>query len=1570
MKLKVKKEMFFQKILMFVLIGMVLFLTGCSDENGTEKELYAGGWILHNINDNTPTIINFDYNNIAEYNFSYGFPGYSPSYYSSIFWFMHPAQGIAVASNIPRGNPLKQTLYSYVSNPFPDSYNSRFNIDKSVYLNFLVADTGDVSRDDTLQFAYDTSSEEVIYNYNLWDSLDPLLKEKKEFSFGHAPYLPGSIGVDVYNGRIYLRNYLLNGKEGMHIIKQTIGGASSDGVIVSYSLENPSYKIYENRILISERNITHDYYSDSGELTSQIWDERYFDSPHISDNKNYLVEMVIPAYYPVFNKTIVSAEFSTSQIDKNPPYLDLLEISPVFNEGQNINLNFRAKDDQSVPIVKAYFKSESSDWMEINLINSENRELGEYSNSAAGNFAAYGEKIDLKIQINDSSGNSQKYEIYPVSLKEKTINIDELKITRPIIDESSITNPRELPELSKIVPGDIIGISGYVRDNNMKGIGGILLEGFNNGISFGKKISSYSSAVNHNTNYVYWDKGFFYYEYQVPVDSSEKLNITFTSSPVGIYNGIGFYREGDITRYEHDIMVMNIQLPERIYVKQPTIIKSKIANVGKNPELAEIIFRNNYQELERRNISLNPNQISEEEFSFMPIGGDNFLEVIAENANDENLNNNQKNIFFKLVADKDVSGQITSGYNYYINYSNITLKITNNGRTEINNITYSLGIANQSNYKGYEETLFVEIDSGNISKLGSGKNETIISNAKLKIPGFYMLRLNATSSEDQNPNNDISIDYIGVKNSGSEFSTFLSNNPNFIMNESSILSFGVWNLGNLKSQNTIFNLYYSNEYCDYIENCENSTLLESRSIQDLEPINSKEDALIINFTFIPESAGYVSIFPIINSSNKIEDKGPNWGYTFDVKENGPDLYASFYNQEYIKGKENKVRIRVYNQGTLNSSDFNISLYEVEEKENYKTTKNLTFIGFENSSGIEKKGFKEFEIPWIPSKTGEHILKVEVSSQGDVYEENNYEFNFIDVFSEGIDIFIKEMYIEKYPIIGRDNFLYIILRNYGLMNSRNFGVNFYDNNILFYNKIQSILPRNYNYVDTSFNPTEKGNHILKAEANISDDDLSNNVLEKNQYFYNLINISINIKNSTNGKVDRRILSDFFSIDKTQDVNIVEVPDLSETNERFNLGIFNFIGENEGIAVIYNSSFTKNISIISDYYNYINDKKDYYVVFANDIDTSLSRTQIEIAINDIAGSGIVINDNTSIFYCVDFNFANISCDSNWEEVVDSIYVYKYDNSIYFSGEVNQRVDAVALSEMEDFDGESSNLKTISGVVSNLILEKSRYGSIQFLEEVNVGSTSGDLSSKYGVAVKISSGKISIDSTITPELKDVPARLLFKGINMHNPQILKDGLVCSNEDCSNLNYDFNSYTFSSEVNGFSEYRLVEGAYCGDSICNSAESCSICIADCGQCYSPTTGGRTKCTPKWENCGWGLCKSGVQQLECIDSNKCNSLAGKPYQVKLCLIEENCIDNDRDGYGEGVDCLGMDLNDNDPSVETNIPLRVNANASNESTPNNFYSILFWFLIAIILLGLMVIIAFIIINIRKEKETPH
>jgi|GEM_PF-890409 len=71
-----------------------------------------------------------------------------------------------------------------------------------------------------------------------------------------------------------------------------------------------------------------------------------------------------------------------------------------------------------------------------------------------------------------------------------------------------------------------------------------------------------------------------------------------------------------------------------------------------------------------------------------------------------------------------------------------------------------------------------------------------------------------------------------------------------------------------------------------------------------------------------------------------------------------------------------------------------------------------------------------------------------------------------------------------------------------------------------------------------------------------------------------------------------------------------------------------------------------------------------------------------------------------------------------------------------------------------------------------------------------------------LNISAGKVSLDSSRVPELKDKPALITLYNITVEEPVILRDGVRCTT--CTILPYTNNTLIFT--VPGFSEYTVIE--------------------------------------------------------------------------------------------------------------------------------------------------------------------
>ncbi len=427
-----------QKALFILLIIGTLFLAGCADPKPTDEEIYTAAWVLHNINDTTPTTFEINPSEIARYNFTYNFPGSAPEIYTSVLFFSAPNEDLLGAGSIDVPSPFKQTIYSYTTNPVPQNYKRRFGLDRYVYINYLKAS------EECAQFMYDSHQQERIVE-TVWYSPYPNPGENKEFIFG-GPYIPMSVKVEDF---LQSRGHLLQGRTGSYITKSTEPGATcfnletGERKEVRGTLRKPRYEIYEDGILIRQGTLTNEgpYYS--GEWNTNLL------NANLQENKNYIVNIIIPSDLPLFNNTVVTAEFSTNQSDRSPPWLEDLFLPVQFSQGEDLPLTIKVNDENRINLTEAWFRINEGVWWEITLT--------QLANTSSGTIPASGNFIDLLIKITDASGNAQSYLINPVSMNKQPLSIEITKTP------------------DTVSPGTILEIKGKIKDPQGRGVNNLLV---------------------------------------------------------------------------------------------------------------------------------------------------------------------------------------------------------------------------------------------------------------------------------------------------------------------------------------------------------------------------------------------------------------------------------------------------------------------------------------------------------------------------------------------------------------------------------------------------------------------------------------------------------------------------------------------------------------------------------------------------------------------------------------------------------------------------------------------------------------------------------------------------------------------------------------------------------------------------------------------------------------------------------------------------------------------------------------------------------------------------------------
>jgi hypothetical protein len=108
-----------------------------------------------------------------------------------------------------------------------------------------------------------------------------------------------------------------------------------------------------------------------------------------------------------------------------------------------------------------------------------------------------------------------------------------------------------------------------------------------------------------------------------------------------------------------------------------------------------------------------------------------------------------------------------------------------------------------------------------------------------------------------------------------------------------------------------------------------------------------------------------------------------------------------------------------------------------------------------------------------------------------------------------------------------------------------------------------------------------------------------------------------------------------------------------------------------------------------------------------------------------------------------------------------------------------------------------------VENLTLEKDDYGKIIFLQNINLTKNKQGNNINIDNNANISYNRIEINTSNVTNFQK-PSRLYLYNLSFSNPQILRNGEICSSSICTKINYSSGTLIFS--VVNFSIYSAKE--------------------------------------------------------------------------------------------------------------------------------------------------------------------
>lgn len=239
---------------------------------------------------------------------------------------------------------------------------------------------------------------------------------------------------------------------------------------------------------------------------------------------------------------------------------------------------------------------------------------------------------------------------------------------------------------------------------------------------------------------------------------------------------------------------------------------------------------------------------------------------------------------------------------------------------------------------------------------------------------------------------------------------------------------------------------------------------------------------------------------------------------------------------------------------------------------------------------------------------------------------------------------------------------------------------------------------------------------------------------------------------------------------------------------------------------------------------------------DTNTVYSNRESGIHIGASANFNIIKYNNitANLNYGIDIQDSNHNIlDNNW--LVSNGAAFNMWINEFLNGRSNNTISNATQKNnanydlnITDFSIEIDESEINSYLFSNstLVLKNSSYARINL---PNVTQNGTNLSAD----VVMRSNYIFVNSSNAAGLNK-SANLSFYGLTFNNPRILKDSSVCPASMCAIRSYTSSNGTLIFNVTGFSAYSAED--YCGNSNCESGESCSSCSADCGSCSTSSS--------------------------------------------------------------------------------------------------------------------------------------
>lgn len=260
----------------------------------------------------------------------------------------------------------------------------------------------------------------------------------------------------------------------------------------------------------------------------------------------------------------------------------------------------------------------------------------------------------------------------------------------------------------------------------------------------------------------------------------------------------------------------------------------------------------------------------------------------------------------------------------------------------------------------------------------------------------------------------------------------------------------------------------------------------------------------------------------------------------------------------------------------------------------------------------------------------------------------------------------------------------------------------------------------------------------------------------------------------------ILFIFFLIFIFSITNVIALNSITGTAIDENMGISINVKGNPIIKSITPENLTYISNTISLYVSCKSKKNIYYQIDNGEIGTYTNKTLL---------SGL--NNGQ--------HFLKVNCTNDYNFTIKELYF-----------KINTSILNISYDEFkEEYKGKSTDLDIIAYEnlenISNLTFEDTRFGAIQFIDNINIINDSNSSSNFIDINsnVNVSYNLIEINSKNLPSLNK-SATLSLYDLTFSNPRILKDGSICPSDICTKESYSEGILKFN--VTHFTSYSTEE--------------------------------------------------------------------------------------------------------------------------------------------------------------------